>query len=133
MEIKLYQAKLRTANKTPDDIIWDFGDNISEQEIQNWLKTYKAIDGLEIVVFKSLFNENDYTLFTWNRQDEKVWRDFMYLSEQDSSFGNYVDDWETFLEDWNSGDYSPSGILAFGSDDVEIIKELEKRGVQNDR
>lgn len=134
MKLKLYQARLRTGNKTIDDIKARFeGEYVTEQELNKWLDDYKLIDGTEVVVAKGPINDNDYSLMAWDPADDEKWRDYIYANEQDPYFGTYIDAWDEFLEDWNNGDYSPAGSMVFHENDVEIIQELKKGGERNDR
>lgn len=133
MEVKLYQVKLHTGDKTIDDIKARFEDEcLTEQEIKKWLEDCKLIDGTEAIVAKGPINDNDYSLMGWNPADDLKWRDYIYANEQDPYFGTYVDAWDEFLEDWNNDDYSPSGSMVFHENDVEIIKEIKRGGAHSD-
>lgn len=133
MELKLYQVKLHTGDKTIDDIKARFEDEcLTEQEIKKWLEDCKLIDGTEVIVAKGSINDNDYSLMGWDPIDEEKWRDYIYANEQDPYFGTYIDAWDEFLEDWNNDDYSPSGYMVFHDNDVEIIKEIKRGGAHSE-
>ena len=120
----LYKVVLQTGGKTSEQIKADFEESeISEQEIRNWISAYNLIDGLEVMVLYTNYLE-DYTLLSWKPEDDKKFMEFIYLLEQDSMFGNYVDDRETFLKDWENGEYSPDGSICFSKNDVEILKKI---------
>lgn len=125
MARKLFKAKLKTAGKTPEELLKEYdGPKPSDEFIQNMIKANDSIDGLEVVLMDHWSGE-DYSMVAWQEKDNDVFRDFIYQSEQDEFFGSYVDDREEFLKDWDSGDYSPMGSLTFGTYEVEILGELE--------
>lgn len=127
-EIKLFRVKLKTAGKTPDQILSAYdGPKPNEEEVKNLIKAYDSLDGIEVVVSKSLISDG-YCLAAWQNKDENLIRDFVYQAEQDEFFGSYVDDREEFIKDWESDDYSPPGSMVFENDDVEIIEELSGDG-----
>ncbi|WP_338754261.1 hypothetical protein [Bacillus sp. FJAT-52991] len=127
MNIKLFKAKLNTGGKTSEQVRNEFdGSAPSEEEIQNWIKAYNLVDGIEVVVMESGIYEG-YTLAGWGHDvDEKV-REFVYLVEQDPVFGTYVDEREEFMNDWENEEYEPAGSLVFKNEDVEIIEELKQK------
>lgn len=133
MNFTFYKAKLNTGGKTPEQIIRDYEGGIgtlpNQKEIQDWINAYDLINGIELVVMKSPFSDS-YTPVSWDEKDNEKIRDFIYQAEQDPFFGTYVDEREEFLEDWKSGEYSPTGSLVFDREDVEIIEELKKEEEQ---
>jgi hypothetical protein len=127
LTLNLYKAKLHTGGKTPEQIKSDFdGPEPNEKEIQNWIKAYDLIAGIEVAVMKSR-SGSGYCLVSWQKKDDEKIRDFIYQVEQDEMFGTYVNEREEFIKDWDSGEYSPAGSLVFNSEDVEIIEELKKQ------
>lgn len=130
MEIKLYKARLKTGNKTDVQIKAAFADSIGEvtqEDLDKYKKSMDLVDGQEILVMESSFDKDSYCLASWNKEDDDVWREYVYIQEQDPYFGSYVDEREEFLEDWESGDYSPSGSITFSKDDVETLEALKRR------
>ena len=129
MEITLYKARLKTANKTPEQIKSDFESGIgplpTKKEIQDWIKAYDLINGIELGVMKSLIGEG-YIPVVWDEEDDWKIRDFIYQAEQDPHFGTYVCERDEFLRDWKSGEYSPAGTLTFNENDIEVIEKMEK-------
>jgi len=124
MDLNLFKAKLNTGGKTPEQIKSAFdGPEPSEEEIQNWIKAYDLIAGIEVVVMKD-WSGNGYCLVAWQDKDDEKIREFIYQAEQDEMFGSYVNEREEFIKDWDSDEYSPAGSLLFNSEDVEIIEEL---------
>ncbi|WP_060668234.1 hypothetical protein [Oceanobacillus caeni] len=132
MEIKLYKARLKTANKTDDQVKTAFEDGIGEvtqEDIDLYRESMNLVDGQEVIVTDGLLSPDGYyTLVSWQEKDDNVWREFVYIQEQDPYFGTYADEREEFLADWESGDYSPSGSLTFSKDDVEILETLNQEG-----
>lgn len=122
MKNVFFEAKLKTGNITRDYIISDFYGDVTEKQIKEWLDVYKLIDGKKIIVAD--IRKERYTLISWMDEDVEAFRDFIYQAEQDDWFGNYIDDREGFLKDWEDGTYEPSGSLGFHKNNVEIIKKI---------
>ncbi|MGM7634188.1 hypothetical protein [Bacillus sp. Hm123] len=127
MNIKLFKGKLKTGDKTPEQVRNEFdGWDPSDQEIQSWIKAYNLVDGIEVVVMESWLHEG-YILAGWDDDvDEKV-REYVYLVEQDPVFGAYVDEREEFINDWKNERYESAGSLVFKPEDVEIIEQLKRK------
>jgi hypothetical protein len=129
VKFNFYKARLKTGGKTPEQIKADYdgglGSAPSEEEVQNWIKAYDLISGIELIVMKHPISDG-YVPVSYDEEDDCKIRDFVYQAEQDPYFGTYINERDEFLEDWKSGDYSPMGSLTFSSDDVEIIEELKK-------
>lgn len=123
-KIKIYKAKLKTANKTDEQIKAVYDDEVSQEEIESYRKTFNSVDNLEILVVDSAFEKGSYVIVGWDPKDDDRWRDFMYEVEQDAFFGTYVDEREEFLNDWNNGEYEPSGSITFSKDDLEILEQI---------
>ncbi|GGN64449.1 hypothetical protein [Oceanobacillus indicireducens] len=126
MEIKLYKAKLKTGNKTDEQVKAMFVDGfeVTHEDFDRHKKSLDMVDGLEVVVTDSFYGDG-YSLISWEEKDEDTWKEFIYLQEQDPFFGAYVDEREEFLEDWKSGEYMPNGSLAFQKEDVWILEPLK--------
>lgn len=129
MKIKLLKAKLRTGGKTQDQIASDYEDDITEKEIQDWIKAYNLIDRKEIIVAD--IRKDRFTLISWLDEDDETFREFIYQAEQDDLFGAYTNAREKFLRDWKDGVYEPGGSLGFDENDVEIMEELEKKLIKS--
>lgn len=130
MKIKLYKARLKTGGKTEEQIKADFNDSFGEatkEDMERYKKSMDMVDGQEIIVMQSFYDKEYYSMASWQEKDDDVWREFIYLQEQDPIFGTYVDDREKFLKVWEAGEYEPMGALSFSKDDVEIIEELENK------
>lgn len=129
---KLFKAKFTTAGKTLEQLKGEYTDfPPTDDKLQALLDAYRNLDGVEVIVYERNFIGCDnYGVFAWdedNKLSAEKMREFHYQMEQDDMFGQYVDEREEFLADWESGDYSPAGSLAFEKPDIEIIEELQKR------
>lgn len=125
--MKLYKVKLTTANKTDEQIKARYDDEVSKEEIEQFKKALSIVNELEINVMKRSYNGvPSYVLIGWEEKDDHIMRDFVYEMEQDPMFGSYVDDRESFLQDWENEEYEPTGSLSFESEDLEIVEELKK-------
>lgn len=125
LDKRFYKAKLKTGFKTFEQIKNDFeGSEPSEADVENWLTAYRLIDGLEIMVMNS-WTGDGYCLIGWEEKDADTFREYVYLIEQDSMFGSYVNERDEFIKDWESEEYSPSGSIVFNENDIEIIEELK--------
>lgn len=127
---KLFKAKFKTARKTLDQLKQEYTDSLpSDEKLSALLESYRNLDGIEVVVYERNFiGDNNYGIFAWDEGDKSVddkIRDFIYQTEQDDMFGQYVNDRVNFLKDWKSGDYSPAGSIAFEKYDIEITEELQ--------
>lgn len=127
MENKVYRAIFKTAGKTVDQLVFDFGsDSLDAEKIDSWSKAYDAIDGIEVAVMKSpVFS--GYILTAWKDEDESKIREFIYQTEQED--GLYHDDWEQFLLDWECYEYEPSGVFTFKDDELQILEVLTGWGM----
>ncbi|NPC91004.1 hypothetical protein HOO54_23685 [Bacillus sp. WMMC1349] len=120
--LNLYKAKLNTSKKTSEQIKNELtGLEPNEEEIQNWLKIYGLIAGVEVIVAKS-WSGDGYCLVNWLEKDSGTIKEFFYHLEQDPMFGSYFDEREEFEEDWQSGEYCPACSIVFSDKDVEIIE-----------
>lgn len=128
----LYRAKLKTAGKTPEQILATYdgpnqvGPKPDENEVAAWIKVFNELDGAEVVVMKS-FTGEDYAIAGWEPDAEEKFMEFVYLAEQDPYFGSYIDNRDEFINVWKSGEYEPAASLVFANNDVEIIEELKKK------
>ncbi|MFD2628808.1 hypothetical protein [Oceanobacillus kapialis] len=121
--MKVLKVKLTTANKTDDQIKARYDAEISQKEIENFKTAFDLVDGLEIGVIPSQFDEGSYVVVGWHKDNDHIMRDFVYHMEQDPYFGSYVDDREAFLEDWNNNEYEPAGSLSFEKEDIEVLED----------
>lgn len=128
----LFHVQLKTADKQLTDIkeSFDGADLPSEQQLQALLKAYHGLDGVKVLVIP--FNEdgeNRYTLAMWDKGTatiEKPIREFFYQMEQDALFGQYINESDEFLRDWESGDYSAAGAVVFNEQEIEILEVIER-------
>jgi len=126
--LKLYKAKLHTGEKTREQIVKQFqtGPKPTEKEIADAMKFYKMLDGAEVIVTDSI-TAGEYHLASWTDAENARMKEAIYLLEQDAMCGTYIDQRAEFDADWESGEYSPDGMVAFDAADVEIIEALSVR------
>lgn len=128
----LFYVQLKTADKQLSEIKEKIeGDNLpSEQQLQALLKAYHALDGVKVMVIP--FNQdgaNCYTLAMWDEETaavEEPIREFFYQMEQDELFGQYINERDEFLRDWESEDYSAAGAIVFTEQEIDIIEVIER-------
>lgn len=121
--MNIYRATLHTGGKTREQVKQQFDTPATEKEIDETLEYYNKLDGATVFVTEGLFKS--YDLISWPEEESKRMKEAIYLVEQDSMFGTYIDQREEFDADWEAGNYSPSGILTFDKADVEIIAEIK--------
>lgn len=126
MKLKTFKARLCTAGKTQEQIKNDYEGDVTEKQIKDLQRAFDLIDGKEVAVIQFSTSKDRYTLAGWSEKDDSAIRDFIYQAEQDDMFGNYIDDREQFLKDWEDETYEPMGSLGFDKSDVEIIEEMKK-------
>lgn len=123
-KIKIYKAKLKTANKTDAQIRSEFNIAISQGEVDRYKEMMNAVDGIEIGIMPSFHSEDSYLVVGWDEAVDEKMREFVYQAEQDPMFGTYIDRREEFLADWKSGEYEPPSAMAFQKCDVEILEDI---------
>ena len=110
---------------TPKEIIATMQRHNFEQDIENYEKAYKILDGLETEIVEML---GEYILNKWNTEDENIIKEFTYLISQDSLMGFYVNDREGFEEKWEEEksliDFTEETV-GFTRDMFEIITEVK--------
>lgn len=124
MKIEAFEAILHTGGRNPEDLRAEYG-NVTDEEIQGYLKVFSAMDGQRAIVTPDSFSDGEYVycgLFD-NPQAKEV----AYLMEQDPFMGCYIDQRETFDRAWDSGQYCPDGCWTLKSKYVEIVGPLEKQ------
>lgn len=127
MKIEIYKGVLRTSGKTDEQIKESFNNefgSITQEEMNDYKKMMDIVDGLEVFVTDSFYGGDSYSLVSWVEKDNDKWKEFVYLAEQDSMFGTYVDEREQFDKDWDMEEYEPNASLVFNKDDVEILEKV---------
>lgn len=118
-------AVLHTGGKTDEQIRGDFGNhNPSQKEIDLAKAQAEAWDGHRCILMVAEFYGPGIFAYCgpMTPEDDEQGKNAVYLMEQDSMFGQYIDDRARFDRDYDSGDYSPAGSITFHKDDVEIIE-----------
>ena len=117
---KLQRAILHTAGKyTQEDL-----KECTEAE-QKVVEGYMAAwDGVHVTVRN--FVEGEYSVVGWPPEEDEKAKNAIYMMEQDSTFGTYVDNREGFDAAWAAGTWEPIGSIVFPPEMVEILGDLKK-------
>lgn len=131
MELKFYEAILRTGNRTEESVRQqaikeNWVGKTTDKEIKEIIESGNYFDGCQVAVGIDNFDKEKYALVFWNPKDDSKIQDAMYIMEQDELFGCYIDNKEEFDDLWAAGEYEPSGTICFSKAEVEIIGELGK-------
>ncbi|GAA2774559.1 hypothetical protein GCM10010451_68420 [Streptomyces virens] len=89
-------------------------------------EAYRNLDGTEVVGAVWGYSPDSYSLYGWSDEDDAKFKEFIYLLEQDASFGNYIDERDRFDADWQKGEYEPAVAMHFDKSDFIIIEKIEK-------
>lgn len=122
MPERIREARLKTANMLTDTHP-DFPD------YQLWKRIYAYMDGKIARVIKSSIGDGTYVLLGLTNEEEN--KKLHYMFEQDSLMGVYIDDWENFNKDWDSGDYEPPDECYYLNPEHVELLENEKPEVQD--
>ena len=120
MKLELFAAILHTGGVTVDALRAEFGD-ITEKEIQGYLKILAAMDGQKAIVSPSVSTPDEYNYM--GLLDAAQGKEVAYLMEQDPMMGCYIDERAQFDLDYDSGNYCPDGIWCLKKDWIEIIPQ----------
>ena len=95
---------------------WD----LDEEDIANMLKAIKLLNGQVAILNAKTFGleKEDYPIY--GLENDAVFKEYIWLMEQDPLFGAYIDDREAFDKDWDNDEYSPDGVVTIPK---EFIKE----------
>lgn len=118
MKIELLEAVLHTGMATADNLRAEYGD-VTEEEIQGYLKTLVAMDGQRAIVSPSSFDAEGYDYM--GLFDAAQAKEVAYLMEQDPMMGCFIDQREEFDRVYDSGDYCPDGTWTLKKEYVEIV------------
>lgn len=67
-----------------------------------------------------------YLLCGWKKEDDSIFAESMYKSEMD--YGMCIfDNFQEFMEEWNSGTWEPMGAYCLRPDQVTIIEEYTEK------
>lgn len=121
MKLDLLEAILHTGKATADTLRAEFAD-VTEDEIQGYLKILAVMDGQRAIVSSSFSSPDEYDYM--GLFDAAQAKEVAYLMEQDPMMGCYIDQREQFDKDFDSGNYLPDGIWPLKKEYVEIIGPL---------
>ena len=102
---------IRERNKS-----WEF----TQEDIERSLKAKKLLNGQVAILSSETFGLDGADYPIYGLENDDVFKEYVWLLEQDPIFGAYIDDRESFDKDWENGDYSPDGVLTIPE---EYIKE----------
>ena len=102
---------IRERNKS-----WEF----TQEDIERSLKAKKLLNGQVAILSSETFGLDGADYPIYGLENDDVFKEYVWLLEQDPVFGTYIDDRESFDKDWENGDYSPDGVLTIPE---EYIKE----------
>lgn len=102
---------IRERNKS-----WKF----TQEDIERSLKAKKLLNGQVAILSSETFGLDGADYPIYGLENDDVFKEYVWLLEQDPLFGTYIDDRENFDKDWENGDYSPDGVLTIPE---EYIKE----------
>ena len=94
--------------------------NLDEEDIANMIKADKLLNGQVAILSTEIFGlvGADYPIY--GLENEEIFKEYIWLLEQDPIFGAYIDDREAFDKDWDNDEYSPDGVVVIPK---EFIKE----------
>ena len=94
--------------------------NFTQEDIDRILKAEKLLNGQIAILNVEMckFYGGDYSFY--GLENEEIFKEWVWLMEQDTVFGTYIDDRERFDEDWDNGEYEPEGVFTIPK---EYIKE----------
>lgn len=122
MKIELFEAILHTGGKTVERLRAE-DPNVTEDEIQGYIKILGAMDGQRAIVSTSLCSPDEYGYM--GLYDQTQAKEVAYLMEQDPFVGCFIDQREEFDRVWDSGEYCPDVTWTLKKEQVEIIGPLQ--------
>lgn len=120
-KMETFIVKLKT-KKTKKSIEKNKKLELSESEINTLFKYYNMIDGLEIKVITFMGRAR---MIDYQDKDSVTIREAIYLLEQSTTLGIYINDYKNFMKKWNSGKYYNENIeMIFEASEIEIIEKI---------
>ena len=105
------RAILRTAGMFDDQ-------DKTEPDFQLWQSIAAFMDGEKAYVLKNSW-ENKYAFF--GLEDREKDKELLYMMEQDSMMGTFIDDRSGFDEVYDSGEYAPDGCVCLEERYLEFL------------
>ena len=93
---------------------------LTQEDIERMLKMNSLLNGQVAILNTKTFGLYGEDCPIYGLENEEVFKEFVWLSEQDPVFGAYIDDRETFDKDWDNDEYDPAGVMTIPK---EFIKE----------
>lgn len=93
-------------------------------DYQLWKKISEYMDGEAAFVIESPENDGKYVFL--GLKDKKKNKNLIYMMEQDSMIGTYIDDREGFDKAWEDGEYTPEGFIHLETEYLIFEQEREE-------
>jgi hypothetical protein len=119
-KIEIVYTILRTGTITEKKIRECYPD-CEDADVENYIQMYAMMDGQKAIMCSSP-RYDDYLSFL-GLADNRVDKEVSYLMEQDSLFGAFVGDRDSFDEVYDSGEYSRDASFMIDKQHVEIIPQ----------
>lgn len=120
-KMETFRVKLKT-KKTKKSILKNKNLELTGLEINNLFRYYNMIDGLEIKVITFMGRAR---MVDYQDKDSITIREAIYLLEQSTTSGIYINDYKNFIRKWNSGKYYNENIeMIFEASEIEIIEKI---------
>jgi hypothetical protein len=117
---KIVFVILHTTKITKEKIIEDYID-CEDSDIENLMKVFAMMDGQKAIMCTQLRGDDELTFL--GIADNQTDKEVAYLLEQDSFFGAYIDQRDSFDEAYDSGEYSREVLFSIHKQYLEIIPQ----------
>ncbi|HFL3696672.1 TPA: hypothetical protein ACG3QY_001782 [Clostridioides difficile] len=118
--LSYYIAVFKTKKKINN--IKESTKELEPKQIQYISKAYALLDGMKVIVSKFL---DKYSLAaSIVHDDREKLKKALYLLEQTDCNSYYIDDYSSFIEDWECKNYVVSMDNFIDSKDIEIVEKI---------
>lgn len=118
--LSYYIAILKTEKKV--NRLKESTKELEHKKIQYMSKAYSLLDGMKVIVSKFL---GKYSLSaSIVHDDREKLKKALYLLEQTDCNSYYLDDYSSFIEDWECKNYVISIDNFIDSKDIEIVEKI---------
>ena len=125
---KVAYVRLHTAGKTAKDYQKELkGQGFTFKQFEHMAKSDEYWDGLELwVSMWSYDNHESWHLWNWKKEDDSRVMMAMYEAEQFHPYERYINDFEGFKAEWETGKYDPGCTYTFPLAAVEVIEVVQE-------